>query len=383
MNELKSTFEQFKTANDQRLKEIESKGSADVVTVDTVNAINTQIGVLQAKLNEVELKAGRPGIETADAKADEYRSTYDGWVRGTRTDSEMKAISVGTDSEGGFALPTEIDSVVTSALVEASPMRQLARVVSVGSNDFRHLINGEGLESGWVGEKDARPETATPDFREMSIPMGELYANPAATQRSLDDLSFNVEQFLAEGIAREFARKENIAFISGDGVNKPAGFLNTTPTATGSATAVQYIAGGHASLLNNPDKLIELFYSLKSGYRTGASWLLNSAVQMSIRTLKSADGAYLWQAGIAAGQPATLLGAPIVEMADMDGIAAGKFAAAYGNFKSAYLIADRVGIRTLRDPYTHKPYVHFYTTKRVGGALVNPEAIKVLKIAAS
>jgi HK97 family phage major capsid protein len=241
-----------------------------------------------------------------------------------------------------------------------------------------------------VGETDARAETEASSFAEVAPPLGEIYANPAATQAMLDDAFFNVEEWLAEELATEFSSQEGTAFISGDGVNKPKGFLTyTTSTAADSARAfgtLQHVATGvsGAFAASDPsDALVDLIYALRAPYRDKAVFMVNTNVLADIRKFKDADGAYLWRPGLEAGQAATLMGYPVEEAAGMPDAAADSLSVAFGNFERGYTITDRMGTRILRDPFTNKPYVHFYTTKRVGGGVTNSEAIKLLKFAAS
>jgi HK97 family phage major capsid protein len=294
-----------------------------------------------------------------------------------------------TDAAGGYAVPEEIDSEIGRLLTSISPIRSIANVVKVGSAGYRKLVTQGGTPSGWVSETAGRPETATPSFIEVAPPFGELYANPAASQAMLDDSAFDVEAWLAQEIATEFARAEGSAFVGGSGVNRPKGFLSS-PTAIQVDSlrpfgTLQYIATGVAGGFPGAapqDKLIDLVQSLRPPYRQGASFVMNSATAARIRKFKTDDGAFLWQAGLAAGQPDTLLGYPVVEAEDMPDIAADAMAIAFGNFRVGYLIAERTETQILRDPFTNKPFVHFYATKRVGGQVANSEAIKLLKFAA-
>jgi HK97 family phage major capsid protein len=302
---------------------------------------------------------------------------------------ELKSFSGASGAAGGYAVPREIDQIIDSTLKAISPIRAIANVVRTGSAGYRKLVSAGGIVSGWASETGARGETATPTFNEIAPPSGELYANPAASQAMLDDAQFDVEGWLAGEIAREFAAAEGAAFVSGNGTNKPKGFL--TYTATNEADGVrafgslQYVAtgtaGGFAS--GGPDKLIDLIQSLRAPYRQGASFVMNSATLSTIRKMKAADGAFLWQPGLAAGQPATLLGYPVVEAEDMPDIAAGSLSVAFGNFQAGYVIAERSETSILRDPFSNKPFVHFYAVKRIGGGVANSEAIKLLKFAAS
>lgn len=328
--------------------------------------------------------AARPLLTGARASG----GVFDGYVR-SGTTVELKAMSGASDAAGGYAVPEEIDAAIERTLSDISPIRAIANVVKVGSAGYRKLVAAGGTPSGWAAETAARPETATPTFFEIAPPSGELYANPAASQAMLDDAAFDVEGWLAEEIAREFARAEGAAFVNGSGVNRPRGFL-TGPTSTaGDATRtfgqLQHLptgaAGGFAA--SPEEKLIDLVQSLRSVYRQGATFVMNSATLARIRKFKTGDGAFLWQPSLAAGQPATLLGYPVVEAEDMPDITAGSLSVAFGNFKAGYLIAERTETQILRDPYSNKPFVHFYATKRVGGAVSNAEAIKLLKFAAA
>ncbi|RMF66233.1 MAG: phage major capsid protein, partial [Alphaproteobacteria bacterium] len=292
--------------------------------------------------------------------------------------------------EGGYAVPEEIDRRIARLARDLSPIRAHATVVQVGSGDFKKLVALGTPASGWVSETAARIETAAPQFAEVAPPIGEIYANPAATQTMLDDSFFDVESWLAEELAREFSAKEGAAFVNGDGVDKPQGFLSY-PTSTADDAArpfgtVQYLAtgvDGDFPASDPSDLLVDLVYTLKAAYRTNARFLMNAATLARVRKFKDADGDYLWKPGLEAGQPSTLMGFPVIEVPDMPDIAPGAPAIAFADVAQAYLVADRFGTRVLRDPYSNKPFVHFYATKRVGGALVNSEAIKLVKFALS
>ncbi len=300
---------------------------------------------------------------------------------------ETKALAGTSDAAGGVAVPREIDAMIGATLKAASPIRAIAQVVIVGSAGYRKLVTSGATPSGWASETAARPETATPTFNEIAPPMGELYANPAASQTMLDDAAFDVEAWLADEIAGEFARAEGQAFVSGNGAARPRGFLNYPTAVAGDAArpfgTLQYLPGGAAADFGTEpeNRLIDLVHSLRGAYRQGACWVMNAQTAARIRKFKTADGAFLWTPGLAAGQADTLLGYPVVEAEDMPDIAAGTFPIAFGNFRAGYLIAERAETQILRDPYSNKPFVHFYATKRVGGAVMNSEAIKLLKIA--
>lgn len=403
MNELKGlieaqgrAWEEFKSANDERIK-AEAKGAADVLFEEKAAKINEALDALGEQLKAVEAKGNRPGVSADglnEAEA-EHKSAYMNWLRKGVGETELgsleaKAFATTTNSgaDGGYAVPKVIDQAIVKKLVDISAMRSVAQVIQIGTSNYKKLADIGGTGSGWVGETAARPETNTPSLAEISPTMGELYANPQATQVMLDDVQFDAEAWLAASVAEEFARAEGAAFISGNGTNKPTGFLNGTPVATADASrawgVLQYIASGAAAALpSSVDTLISLVQSLKAGYRQGAVWMTNKAVLGALRSYKSTDNQYLWQPSVQAGVPSQFLGYSVVEAEDMPAVGAGNFPLAFGNFNAGYLIVDRMGVRTLRDPYSNKPYVGFYTTKRVGGIVQNSEAIKLLKVAAS
>ena len=330
-----------------------------------------------------DLVVARPVLEGASVQGD---AAFAGFVRSGAV-VEMKAFSGLTGDAGGYALPKEIDAVIDATLKAASPIRGIANVVKVGSAGYRKLVTTGGTPSGWAAENGARTETATPSFVEIAPPMGELYANPSATQAMLDDANFDVEEWLAGEIAAEFAKAEGAAFVGGNGINRPKGFLQQATAATSDATrpfgTLQHVASGAAGDFgSNPqERLIDLVQALRAPYRQGASFVMNAATLARIRKFKTSDGAFVWQPSLAAGQPATLLGYPVIEAEDMPDVAANALSIAFGNFRAGYLIAERSETMILRDPYSNKPFVNFYATKRVGGCVSNSEAIKVMKFA--
>jgi HK97 family phage major capsid protein len=272
------------------------------------------------------------------------------------------------------------------ALKAISPIRAIASVQQVSGSVYKRPFATSGTSTGWVGETGARPQTNTPVLAELSYPTMELYAMPAATQSLLDDSVVNIDEWLAEEVRVAFAEQEGTAFVTGDGINKPKGFLTYTTVANSAWTwgNIGYIASGAAGAFpaSDPgDKLIDLVYAVKSPYRANAHFVMNRSTQSVIRKMKDGDGTYLWQPAAAAGEPATLLGYPVAESEDMPSIAADSLSIAFGDWKRGYLVVDRVGIRVLRDPYSSKPYVLFYTTKRVGGGVHDFDAIKLMKFA--
>jgi HK97 family phage major capsid protein len=352
-----------------------------------------QLEADMAALKGQVVAAQRPALDGVKGAADSPQSTafVERYLRrGLEAGVELKSFSGASGPEGGYAVPREIDAAIDATLKSISPIRAIANVVQTGSAGYRKLVTSGGAPSGWASETGVRAETGTPAFHEIVPPSGELFANPAASQAMLDDAQFDVESWLAGEIAMEFAKAEGAAFINGTGVNRPKGFLTGTVTDEADGVrafgSLQYVASGAAGgfAASNPqDRLIDLVQALRAPYRQGAVFVMNSATLARIRKFKTSDGAFLWQPGLASGQPDTLLGYPVVEAEDMPDIAADSLSIAFGNFKAGYVIAERSATTILRDPYTNKPFVHFYAVKRVGGAVANSEAIKLMKFAAS
>ncbi|GAA0548116.1 HK97 family phage major capsid protein [Rhizomicrobium palustre] len=386
-------FETFKQANDERLAELETR-SADVITEEKVDRINRALDEQKRQLDELTLAAARPQLsgerKSVPRGEREAKAAFERYVRQGDSSGliEAKAMSTSTASAGGYTVPLEIEQTIDRVLAKVSPIRAIATVRQIGSNVYRKPITTAGAATGWVAETDARPQTNTPTLTAIDFATMELYAMPAATQGLLDDSQVDLETWLAEEVQTVFAEQEGAAFISGNGTTQPKGFLTETAIADGSWAwgKLGYVASGAdgAFASTTPsDALISLVYAPKQAYRANGSWLMNRKSESAIRKLKDGQNNYIWQPGTSAGQPATLLGYPVVEAEDMPDIASGSFAIAFGDFKRGYLIVDRVGVRVLRDPYSAKPYVLFYTTKRVGGGVQNYEAIKLMKFAVS
>ena len=358
----------------------QDRTEADVAT------LRTDVDEVKSRIDRISRAAARPAIAPAgEESAPEVKGFVDGYLRRGST-QEIKSISGAVPSDGGYAVPRQIDAMIARALTEISPIRALAQVVQTGSAGYRKLVATGGTASGWVSETAGRPATDTPNFAEIAPPTGELYANPAASQAMLDDAAFDIEGWLASEIAMEFARAEGAAFVHGNGVDQPRGFLSAPASENFDDDrpfgTLQYIGSGDAAGLGSaPDtRLIDLIHTLTAGHRQGASFVMNSATLAEIRKLKTSEGAFLWQPGLVEGQPDRLLGYPVVEAEDMPDIAAGACPVAFGNFRHGYLIAERSATQILRDPFTNKPFVHFYATKRVGGQVSDSNAIKLLKI---
>ncbi|OYU78646.1 MAG: phage major capsid protein [Alphaproteobacteria bacterium PA3] len=392
-NELMSAFEAFRSANDQRLAEIEQKSSADVLLEEKVDRIDRGLTRAQASLDRLSLAGLRPGTQpVADLNRQESKAAWAGFMR--RGDEsalaaiEAKSLSAGVATDGGHVAPPEVQATIDRRIIASSPMRRLASIRTTSANIFRKPIAISAPAVGWVGETGARAETATPSLDLLSFPMGEIYAMAAATQTLLDDALLDMDQWLAGEIAESFSSAESIAFISGDGANKPKGLLAYTaaPDATATWGQLGYLASGVAGAFptaNPVDKLVDLTYAPKTPYRANASFLMNRRTVGLVRKFKDSAGQYIWQPSLVAGQPATLLGFPVVECEDMPDVSASGLAIAFGDFEKGYLIVDRADVRVLRDPYTNKPFVMFYVTKRLGGGMQNFDAIKLLKFTVS
>jgi len=354
---------------------------------EAITTLRSDVDEVKARLDKVSRAASRPAMGGAAPASEEVKGFVDGYLRRGR-ETQVKSLNTATPRDGGYAVPKVIDAAIARELVEISPIRSLAQVIQTGSSGYRKLVATGGTASGWVSEVAPREATEAPKFAEIAPPSGDLFANPAASQTMLDDGAFDIESWLASEIAIEFARAEGAAFISGSGTNQPEGFLtaasSTAEDGVRAFGSVQYIGSGDAAGFDSaPDaKLIDLIHSLKSGHRQGASFVMNSATLATVRKLKTTDGAFLWQPGLVEGQPDRLLGYPVVEAEDMPDVASGEFPIAFGNFRHGYLIAEHAATRVLRDPFTNKPFVHFYATKRVGGQVLDSNAIKLLKIEA-
>jgi HK97 family phage major capsid protein len=375
-------FEAFKDANDDRLAQIEKRMSADVITSEKVDRINKAV-------DELILKSRRPALSSEKAfEPSEHKRAFDGYVRKGEAHGlaalEAKAMSIGSNTDGGFLVPQETEAEIGRLLSKASPMRQIADVRQVSSSIYKKPFATTGAAAGWVGETAARPQTNSPTLAELQFPAMELYAMPAATQALLDDSAVNLDEWIAREVETVFAEQESEAFIVGNGTNKPKGFMDYAKVANSAWVwgSTGYIATGVAGAFagSNPsDKLVDLIYALKAGYRQNGRWILNRSTQAAIRKFKDAQGNYLWQPAATADGNASLLSFPVVESEYMPDIATDAHAIAFGDFKRGYLIVDRVGVRMLRDPYSTKPYVLFYTTKRIGGGIQDFDAIKTLK----
>jgi len=395
LEELMYSFEAFKEANDQRLKELERR-SADPLTAEKVERISEALDEQKRLIDAVVLKNSRPPLALDGGASahppSEHKQAFEAYVRTgdeRRLRSlEEKAMSYGTPADGGYLVPDETENEIGRRLAQISPIRSIASVRKISSAVLKKPFATTGIGTGWVAETASRTQTTTNTLAELSFATAELYAMPAATAALLDDSMVDLDAWIAGEIETVFAEQEGKAFVEGDGSNKPKGFLSYTTVADASWSwgNLGYIATGNASGLasSSPtDTLIDLVYALKAGYRQNATWVMNRKTQAALRKLKDDNGQYIWQPPAAAGSRAMLMGFPVVEAEDMPDIGAGNYPIAFGDFRRGYLVVDRAGVRILRDPYSAKPYVLFYTTKRVGGGIQDFEAIKLLKVAAN
>lgn len=370
-----AVFEAYKQTNDARMSEIEKRGRSDPLLDD-------KLAKIDKRLEALTLKSARADLAGKSEPTDSEHTSF--WQRYMRSGDEsglarldVKSLSTGTDDQGGYVAPPELDQLIESRLLAASPMRQIASIRQTSAGVFRKPI-GLGVEARWAGETDARTETQTDGLSLVEFPAGELYALPAATQTLLDDAFSDVDAWLADEVEGAFAAQESAAFVNGDGVNKPRGFLSYVIVDDASHVWGQIgsVTGDFAGI-NPGDGLLDLIYAPKSQFRANGRFAMNRRTVSEVRKLKDADGRYLWQPS-QGSEGATLLGYPITELEDMPDISPGNAAIAFGDFRRGYLIVDRVGTRVLRDPYSAKPFVLFYTTKRVGGGIQNFDAIKVM-----
>lgn len=388
----KALFEQLNAAvTEMRQKNDEALAAKvdDVVLTEQVDRINAHIGTIEAAMDEALAKLAAANLGKIDGPKDaEYTDQFNAYFRrGVASErlETVKAAATKTDGEGGYLAPIEWDRTVTGRLKQVSVVRQYASVVSISGAGFSKVFSDRNIGSGWVGETAARPATTTPALASLQWAIGEIYANPAASQGLIDDAEFNVEQWLADEVETEFARQEGIAFLSGDGTNKPHGLLTYVTGGANAARhpwgAIEAVNSGSAAALTG-DGLLSLIYALPEEYEANARLFMNRTTAGAARKLKDGQGNYLWQPSYEAGQPATIAGVPVVHLPALPTVAASAIAALYGDMAETYQVVDRMGIRVLRDPYTNKPFVHFYTTKRVGGGVKNPDAMKALVVAA-
>lgn len=381
-------YEEYKQTNDDRLNQVARKGAADVVTRERLDRVTEALDQHMQRIAPAA-KLARPRLDGAAPFATEHKAAFDAYVRRGEVIGafERKALSIAPEASGGYTVSTDLESEIGRRLAAISPIRSIASVRLVSSSVYRKPFATSGFSVGWVGETAARPQTDTPSLEALDFPAMELYAMPAASPTLLEDSAVDLEQWIVGEIDIAFAEQEGTAFVNGDGAARPKGFLAYDQVAEASwvwgkiGTVNSGAASGFAA--SNPsDRLVDLVYSLRAGYRQNGAFVMNRRTQAEIRKFKDSTGHYLWQPPAQAGGRASLMTFPVVEAEDMPDVAANATPIAFGDFQRGYLVVDRAGMRVLRDPYSAKPWVLFYVTKRVGGGVQDFGAIKLLKIAA-
>ena len=422
IKEVNTAFSEFKQKH--TAFEVETKkGFEDVVRKEEVDRINTAIEAGQTKLDEVTARLKRLAQQAEEgpsngldqkahswavgaaalrkkefegefkhSDATEYKKAFDAFMRQDErqlSGEQVKALSVGRDPDGGYLVEPNTNGRIVDRIYETSPVRQYANVMTIGTDALEGLFDTDEAGVGWVGETGARSATTTPQLDKWRIAVHEMYAKPAITQKLLDDSSIDVQSWLAGKVADKMGRFESSSFVTGDGVDQPRGFLtydDFTTAGTYQLNAIEQfdsgVNGGFAAAPEGGDILLDALYGLKTQYRANATWFMNRATTKAVRKLKDSDGAYLWQPGIQANQPASLLGYGVAAFEDMPDLGTGSLSIAVGDMGAAYQIVDRMGIRVLVDPYSNKPYVEYYTTRRVGGAVVDFDALKIINFKA-
>lgn len=422
LDEQGAAFEAFKQANDELIKaKADGKAVADLeAKVAAANEHLSKLDELKANIqSQIDdlAKRTRPGAgsegksdiaeevksfndqraaqsnqKVAPVGEDEYVAYKSAFLRVMRfgervlSSDEQKAMQVGVESEGGYFVPAATVGRIIKRVYEQSMMRQLSTVMSISTNDIEGLIDRDEADYGWVGEHSARTETNTPEIGKWRLECHEMYAAPKVTQKLLDDSAVDIESWLANKVADKYARAENDAFINGNGAGKPRGLFTYTTAATGDATRAwgtfeHVVTGANGDFhTTKADPLFDFLATFKNQYLQNARWLTRREVIAKVRKIKEGTSDnYIWQPGLQMGQPDRLLGFPIVIDQDVPALGSGSLSMALGDFAEAYTILDRIGIRTLRDPYTAKPYVIFYSTRRIGGGALNFDAVKFVK----
>ncbi|MBL0317735.1 MAG: phage major capsid protein [Alphaproteobacteria bacterium] len=394
-------WEEFKRVNDQRLTEIEQRGSADPLHLEQLDKINQTIDTYQARLQELEQYVvrpimsavsefshphqGHPNHNGQDPASAEHKKAFHQFLRkGIDTHlshMERKALSTQVDADGGYLVTPSMSRDVVRHLVELSPLRSICAVETISTDSLEVMEDTGEAGVGWTTETTlVTDDTPTPHWGKKIIPVHEMFAQPKATQKLLDDAAFDIESWLNDKLTQAFASSENYAFVKGDGNGKPRGFCSYPEGHNWGQ--IEQVSSGQSGAISG-DALLAMYYSLKQDYAANAKFVMHRFTVQALRQIKvdsAGSKQYLWQPGLSAGTPDTLLGIPVIQIPDMETMGAGKLVIALGDFKRAYRIVDRMGIRVFRDPYTNKPFVKFYSTKRVGGDVTNYEALKLMRI---
>ena len=351
--------------------------------------IQTKLQQQEERLTMLDRKShiSRPALSAAAETEAPHQKAFNAYLRSGDDDGlrglelEGKAMNTAVASDGGYLVDPETAAQIQSVLESTASIRAIANVVNVESTSFDVLVDHTDVGADWATETASTAETGTPVIDRITIPLHELSALPKASQRLLDDSAFDIESWLAGRIADKFSRAEAAAFINGDGVDKPKGIMTHAKIANDSWSwgNLGYVPTGVDGDFNGGDAIIDLVYALGAQYRANANFVMNSKTAGAVRKLKDADGRFLWSDGLAAGEPARLLGYRVLIAEDMPDIASGADAVAFGDFRAGYTVAERPDLRVLRDPFSAKPHVLFYATKRVGGDVSDFAAIKLLR----
>jgi len=387
LDKIASLNEEHKAAVDKHSDEIAQLGEAKSETVEKLEKINAAIDATTDRMDELEKAANRmTETDSADQANKEYADNFMAHVRNPRNAEIQNSLEKTTDGQGGLLVPEDWAKSIHMYMEELSPMRQVASVQKASTPEIRIPVSQGEAGAEWRGEVYTASETGTPTVIEVAPTFGELIAEPHVTQQLLEDAGYDVLGWLNAKLAEKFALTESDAFIQGDGTNKPTGMLNSVDANVDGVRAqgtLQYfdtgVDAGFAAT-DPGDSLIDLVYSIKSHYRPNAKFLMNRATLAEVRKMKDGQGNYLWQPSFKAGEPATVAGYPVIEMPGMPDLAAESLSVAFGDFKKCYQIWDRVGLSMLVDPYTVRSYVKFVTRKRVGGIVVDSEAVKLLRM---
>ncbi|ADK81111.1 phage major capsid protein [Sediminispirochaeta smaragdinae] len=391
IEEQKKAWKAFQDANDQRLLKIEAgdvKGLSDInVKIDRITAAMEENAKVIERVGEIENSINKLSLGTGGGKA-KGTGAFSAYMRSGDESGFRADATVQVDPDGGWLVPENIRKEIGRIAQGITAMRNLASVQGISEGaSYTEFVTTSGAGAEWVAETEKREETATPSLARIDTVVHEMSANPKASQRLLDDAMVDIEAWLSGEVAIAFAELEAESFITGSGVKQPRGILSYDAVEDKNYTwgklgyRTTGAAAGFAS--SNPeDALVDLAYALKSKYRNGATWLMSRTTLAAVRKFKTSMG-YLWQPSFQAGEPSMLLGYPVAEDDAMPShTTSGAFPIAFGDFKAGYRIVDHMGIRVLRDPYSAKPFISFYTTKQVGGGVKNFEAIKLLKVAA-
>ena len=355
--------------------------------------IETKFQQTEERMNMLDRKtmtAARTPLAGATEAVAPHKKAFNAYVRSGDDDGlrglhlEGKALSTAVNSDGGYLVDPQTSDIVKSVLNTTASIRAIATVVNVEATSYDVLVDHTDVGAGWATESSIIGESDTPQIDRITVQLHELSALPKASQRLLDDSAFDIEGWLAGRIADKFARAEAGAFINGDGIDKPKGFLahSTVDNDVWVWGNLGYVPTGVAGDIT-ADSIVDVVYALSAQYRANASFVMNSKTAGMVRKLKDMDGRFLWSDGLAAGEPARLMGYPVLVAEDMPDVAADAMAMAFGDFAAGYTIAERPDLRILRDPFSAKPHVLFYATKRVGGDVSDFAAIKLLKFGTS